>query len=82
MGEHIRSTAGGTDSEDSDIDLCIVIEDPTERLRDISRKIRRELYPILHKPIDILVYDKKTFEDRASLPVTMEGEILEQGKAL
>ncbi len=76
------STAEGTDSEDSDIDLCILISDPTERLQDISRKIRRELYPILHKPIDILVYDKETFEDRASLSVTMEAEIMEQGKAL
>jgi len=76
------STAEGNDSEDSDIDLCILIKDPTERLRDISRRIRRELYPILHKPIDILVYDKETFEDRASLSVTMEAEIMEKGKAL
>ena len=73
------SSAENKDSEYSDIDLCIVIEKPDERLRDISRKLRKELYPILHKPIDILVYDKQTFEDRASLPVTMEAEITEQG---
>jgi len=76
------SNAKGTDSEESDIDLCIVIDKPSERLRDISRKIRREIYPILNKPIDLFVYDKQTFDDRASLPVTMEAEITENGKEL
>lgn len=76
------STLTGTGSEDNDIDLCIVIENPNERLRNISRKIRREIYPLLNKPLDILAYDKKTFDDRAALPVTMEAEISEQGKEL
>jgi len=76
------STAKGTDSPDSDLDLCIVIENPEERLRDISRQIRKEIYPMLRKPLDILVYDKSTFEDRSALNLTMEAEILEQGKEL
>ena len=76
------SAAEGRESEESDIDLCIIIEEPGERLRNISRRIRRELYPILKKPIDILIYDRDTFEDRASLSVTFEAEIMERGKAL
>lgn len=76
------STAKGTDSPDSDLDLCIVIENPEERLRDISRQIRKEIYPMLRKPLDILVYDKSTFEDRSALNLTMEAEIVEQGKEL
>lgn len=73
------STAREKDAEESDIDLCIVIEDPKERLLDISRNIRKAIYPVLHKPLDILVYDKKSFDERSSLPLSMEAEIIEHG---
>ena len=76
------SAARNQDNLNSDIDLCIIIKNPQERLVEISRNIRREIYPILHKPLDILVYDKKIFEDRSTLPTTMEAEIIEQGKEL
>jgi len=73
FGSHARDNA----TESSDIDICVIIENPVERLLDIGRNIRKEIFPILHKPLDILVYDKKTFEDRASLTLTLEAEITE-----
>ncbi len=76
------STSKGTDTEDSDIDLCFIFEKPDERLRSLSRKLRKEIYPALKKPLDILVYDKETFEDRATLPMTMESTIKTEGKRL
>ena len=65
-------------TEESDIDLCIIIENPKERPLVISRNIRRKIHPLLHKPLDLLVYDKKQFDDRASLSLTMEAEIKKQ----
>jgi len=76
------STARGTDIPGSDIDLCVVIENPSERLLDISRVLRKDLHPILSGPLDLLVYDKNTFEDRSAFPLTMEAEIAEQGVRL
>ncbi len=71
FGSHAKDSA----TKKSDIDLCIIIDNPQERLLEISRNIRREIHPILHSALDILVYYKKTFEDRAALPITMEAEM-------
>ena len=78
FGSHAKNIA----NETSDIDLCIIIDNPKERLLEISRNIRKEIFPILHKSLDILVYDKETFEDRASLSLTMEAEISEYAKEI
>ena len=76
------SSARDETTAESDIDLCIIIDNPEERLLDISRNIRREIYPLIHKPLDILVYDKKTFDERSSLSLTMEAEIAEYAREL
>ncbi len=76
------SWARGMASEESDIDLCIILPHPQQRLIEISRDIREEIYPILRKPLDILVYDSDTFNERAGFPLTMEAEIVEYGKDL
>ncbi len=76
------SQAKGDANEDSDIDLCIIITDPQKRLLEISREIRKDIYPILRRPLDILVYDSKSFEERSSFPLTMESEILEYARDL
>lgn len=78
FGSHARGTA----SKDSDIDLCIILKNPQKRLIEISRDIREEIYPILKKPLDILVYDSEAFNDRAAFPLTMESEIVEYAKEL
>ena len=76
------SRAKKTSNPDSDIDLCIILENPEQRPLEISRNIRRDIYPLLHSSLDILVYDKKTFEERASFPLTMEAEIIEYAREL
>jgi len=76
------SWAKNTNRTDSDIDLCVILENPKQRPIEISREIRKEIYPILHSPLDILVYDKKTFDERSAFPLTMEAEILEYAKEL
>lgn len=76
------SAAADKDTEESDIDLCIVLENPKGRLRTIGRNIRKSLYPILRRPIDLLVYDKETFRERSALSLTLEAEISEKGQRL
>lgn len=76
------SAARYEDTENSDIDLCIILDHPAERLLDISRRIRKELYPVIRKPMDILVYDKKVFQDRAAVSVSMEAELAEEAREI
>ena len=78
FGSHAKNSA----TDESDIDLCVIIDNPKDRLLEISRNIRKEIFPLLHKAIDIIVYDRKTFEDRASLSLTMEAEISEYAREL
>ena len=76
------SRAKEANRPDSDIDLCIILENPKQRPIEISRKIRKEIYPLLRTSLDILVYDKKTFDERSAFPLTMEAEIIEYSREL
>ena len=76
------SAARETDSADSDIDMCVILDSPGDRVINVQREIRSSIYPLIRKPLDLLVYDNKVFEERAALPVTFEAEILEHGKFL
>ena len=76
------SAARGTSDMESDVDLCVVIEDPDQRPVDIGREIRREIRPIVGGPLDLLVYDASVFRDRAAQPVSFEAEIEEEGEEL
>ena len=76
------SAARGTSGTESDVDLCVVIEDPDRRPIEIGREIRREIRPIVGGPLDLLVYDSSVFRDRAAQPVSFEAEIEEEGEEL
>ncbi len=76
------SYASGNFSKDSDIDLCVIIDASASQLRVFSRMILNKIHPILNLPIDLLVYDRETFRQRAEIPVTLEAEIVETGREL
>jgi predicted nucleotidyltransferase len=73
------SYAYGLHDDNSDIDLCIIADIKGKRKIDILREIRRELISQISNPIDILIYDAKEFNDRASLNNTLEHKILMDG---
>ena len=58
------SYARGTQTEDSDLDLVVVLERFESRHREIVR-LRRALDPI-EMPIDVLVYSEKEVEERGN----------------
>ncbi|HDR4241419.1 TPA: nucleotidyltransferase domain-containing protein [Bacillus anthracis] len=76
------SHAYGTPNEDSDFDLCIVVEGVGERKREGINLINWGIYDVMETPVDILVYGPEEFQERASRTVTMEHKIALEGKVL
>ena len=65
--------------KDSDIDLCVIIEEPKKRRIEIAREVRKDLRRYISAPIDVLVYEEKNFNERAALGITMEASIQREG---
>ncbi|PDZ02241.1 nucleotidyltransferase [Bacillus cereus] len=76
------SHAYGTPNEDSDFDLCIVVEGVGERKREVINRINWGIYDVMETPVDILVYGPEEFQERASRNVTMEHKIALEGTVL
>lgn len=76
------SHAYGTPNEDSDFDLCIVVEGVGKRKREVINRINWGIYDVMETPVDILVYGPEEFQERASRNVTMEHKIAQDGKVL
>jgi len=53
-----------------------------KRKIDLMREIRREINSIFHGSLDILLYGKEEFAQRASLKNTLEYKILNEGRLL
>lgn len=73
------SQANGTPTKDSDIDLCVITNEQGKRKLQILREIRKAISPISSLPVDILVYKKEEFAERALLPTTLEFKIEREG---
>ena len=75
------SYAWGAPSNDSDIDLCIVLKDSDKSQADRIRDGLRALEGI-RIPIDLLVLTEYEIEDRKEHPSTLIFKIIHQGKKL
>ena len=73
------SHAYGRPDTDSDVDICVILDLSGKRKIEVLREIRRELSDIVSSPLDILVYSKSEFDERANVPSTLEHKILTQG---
>ncbi|CCJ34471.1 nucleotidyltransferase domain-containing protein [Caloramator australicus] len=76
------SYAYGNPTQESDIDLCIVVSENIISKRDILRLIRKSLVDVADFPIDILVYSKEEFTERAEIGSTIEYKIVHEGDCL
>ncbi len=72
------SYAYGNPQNESDIDLCIITEQNEKKI-DLLRQIRRIIAQIADKPVDLLVYNKNEFYERAALKNTFEYKIKNEG---
>lgn len=73
------SYAKGNQTEQSDVDICVITELNGKRKIDLIREIRRQTSKNFHNSFDILVYEKKDFEERAFLTNSFENEISTNG---
>jgi predicted nucleotidyltransferase len=73
------SHAYGKADKESDIDLCIITDLKYKRKIELIREIRRELLDLISSSLDILVYNEKEFNERASLKNTLEYKIMTDG---
>lgn len=76
------SYAYGNPNDDSDIDLCVVTNENDIRKIDIIKKIRKAILNVATMPVDIIVYYKGEFAERAKLDCTMEHKIAVEGVAI
>ncbi|HDR7782637.1 TPA: nucleotidyltransferase domain-containing protein [Bacillus wiedmannii] len=76
------SHAYGTPTQDSDFDLCIVIDGVGKRKREMIKAIKWGIVDVMRTPVDLLVYGPDEFNERASRNVTLEYKIAEEGNVL
>jgi len=79
------SYARGEQTDDSDIDFCILTDDNLPEgtsLMQLTADLYGKIRNIEKPPIDLLVYRRSDFISRSSCPVTFEHTILQEGKKL
>ena len=72
------SYADGTQNEDSDLDIYIVVPDNTEGIRDLHGDIRCLLWDKKIKELDLLIGRSSSFNRRKHAP-TMERVVAQRG---
>lgn len=75
------SFADGTNTEDSDLDFYIVVDDKDENLFDLTVQAYRAICKVKQRPVDILVGTKTGFEARKDTP-SVEREVYRKGVLL
>jgi len=72
------SYARGDETTDSDIDICVITEDPRRNL-ELMKDIRYSIFTKIKAPLDILVYKPEEFSTRSNMKYTIEEEIAHEG---
>jgi predicted nucleotidyltransferase len=77
------SYAWGTPTDDSDFDICVIVESSDEKKWDRSRIGRKALLDIIcRRGIDLIVYTAAEFERASSHPSTLASPIKLEGVLL
>ncbi|MGA4645048.1 nucleotidyltransferase domain-containing protein [Limisphaera sp. 4302-co] len=75
------SRARGESGPESDYDLLVLVEDPSEPTYCLSQRAYRALRGI-PAAVDVIVWDRKTFESRLHLPASFPGTVVRGGRLL
>lgn len=75
------SYAKNLETKDSDIDICVITEENKNPF-DIMTALRLKLFDKLNEAVDIVVYDKNSFDSRKTVVNTFEHEIYSTGVKL
>lgn len=75
------SYAKNLETKDSDMDICVITEENKNPF-DIMTALRLKLFDKLNEAVDIVVYDKNSFDSRKTVVNTFEHEIYSTGVKL
>ena len=75
------SMARGDAGPDSDYDILVLIEHPTEPLYRLSQRGFRALRGI-DAAVDVVVWDRATFDARLHLPASFPATVVREGRLL
>ena len=75
------SFAYGTPAADSDYDLCVVIPGGALRPAEAVKRIRRAVYPMQTRPLDVIAYRASVFHQRQE-SASLERKIARDGVVL
>lgn len=72
------SFAEGTNTEQSDLDFYLVVDDSVSDLAGVTAQAYRCIRPFKQRPVDIIVGSSSRFESRKELP-SVENEVYRKG---
>ena len=75
------SFAEGRQTEESDIDFYIVVDDTDKNLIDLTAEAYKSIRNIKQRPVDIIVGHKKNFAEKRNM-YTVENEVASKGVLL
>jgi predicted nucleotidyltransferase len=75
------SMARGDAGPDSDYDILVLVEHPTEPLYRLSQRGFRVLRGI-NAAVDVVVWDRGTFDARLHLPASFPATVVREGRLL
>lgn len=75
------SYANGTQTEDSDLDFYIVVNDGAVDLADLAAQAYKSIRKIKKRPVDILIGTHSYFEAKKIIP-SVENEVYQKGVLL
>ncbi len=75
------SFARGEQTDESDYDFYLVMENENERPLNVKKKIRKAIWDYNDRPLDIIVSSSSNFKKRSDLP-SLERVILKEGVLL
>ena len=75
------SFARGDQTDESDYDFYIVMNDEADKLLEVTRSVRRAIRTHKTRPVDLIVSRYTKFKEKTSLP-TLERTIIDEGVLL
>ncbi len=72
------SVAEGTDTESSDFDFYIVVDDDVRDIAETTAQAYRSIRRLKRRPVDIIVGHRSRFEARKGIP-SVENEVFQKG---
>ena len=76
------SHATGNHHDDSDLDLCVIVDELNGRRMDMMHAIRGAIAPMTTHPLDILLLRRDEFQKNSTIRPTLEYAIAREGVVL